>query len=210
MRAPILALALALAAPALAEGDQPGEFDYYVLALSWSPSWCEIEGDAREADQCNPGSGYGWILHGLWPQYEDGWPSDCRTTERDPNRRMTRDMADIMGSSGLAWHQWKKHGRCAGLPAARYFDLSRQAYEAVARPDVFRRLPDPVEIRPDVIEEAFIAANPGLSPSHMTVSCRDGHIVELRVCLTKGLAPRDCTGPAARSCGRAATLLPLD
>ena len=32
-----------------AEGEPSGEFDYYVLALSWSPNWCAREGDARGA-----------------------------------------------------------------------------------------------------------------------------------------------------------------
>ena len=35
------------ALPALADGEKPGQFDYYVLALSWSPNWCAREGDAR-------------------------------------------------------------------------------------------------------------------------------------------------------------------
>ncbi len=39
LSAALLALLLA-ATPAAAEGERPGEFDYYVLALSWSSSFC--------------------------------------------------------------------------------------------------------------------------------------------------------------------------
>ena len=56
------------ALPALAENAKAGEFDYYVMALSWSPNWCEIECDFKNSEQCDPRHDYGWILHGLWPQ----------------------------------------------------------------------------------------------------------------------------------------------
>ncbi|MEM6479298.1 MAG: ribonuclease T, partial [Pseudomonadota bacterium] len=41
MRALLLLLVL-LAAPLKADGEKPGAFDYYVLALSWSPNWCAL------------------------------------------------------------------------------------------------------------------------------------------------------------------------
>ena len=139
VRSIALALAVLLGAGAApAEGERAGAFDYYVLTLSWSPSWCAIEGDARGAEQC--ARPMGWSLHGLWPQNELGWPSWCRGAARDPSRRDTAAMADIMESGGLAWHQWKKHGRCSGLPGSDYLALSRAAYGAVARPALLRRL----------------------------------------------------------------------
>ena len=125
---------------ACAEGERAGDFDYYVLSLSWSPTFCALEGEARGNPQCD--RPLGWVLHGLWPQYDTpssseaighrhgGWPSFCRTTERNPSRAETAAMADIMGSSGSAWHQWKKHGRCSGLSSDDYFALSRLAYDA--------------------------------------------------------------------------------
>ena len=127
MRALLIWLMLAL--PAMAQ-DRSGEFDYYVLSLSWSPNWCALEGDARGSDQCDARHDHGWILHGLWPQYHRGYPEYCNTTERPPSRAMTRDMADIMGTSGLAWHQWKKHGVCSGLSASAYYALSARPMTA--------------------------------------------------------------------------------
>ena len=139
--------------------DRSGEFDYYVLALSWSPNWCAYEGDARGSDQCDARHDHGWILHGLWPQYHRGWPEYCKTAERPPSRAMTRDMADIMGTSGLAWHQWKKHGVCSGLSAPAYYALSREAYARVVRPPVFRKLDKTVKLPASVVEEAFLQSN---------------------------------------------------
>ncbi|MBD3679799.1 MAG: ribonuclease T2 [Rhodobacteraceae bacterium] len=183
-----------------AEGERAGDFDYYLLALSWSPNWCALEGDARGAEQCSEDSGAGWVLHGLWPQYEDGWPSYCSTPHREATRAETAAMTDIMGSAGSAWYQWKKHGRCSGLDAESYFDAARSAYEAVTRPEVFRKLTRPVRLPAEVVEEAFLKENPGLSDERLTVTCKSGQIQEVRICLTRELAPRDCAPDVARDC----------
>ena len=192
--------AIWLAGMASAEGERPGDFDYYVLALSWTPTWCAIEGDARGAGQCATGQGLGFTLHGLWPQYEDGWPSFCPTQARPPSRAMTAGMADIMGSSGLAWHQWRKHGVCSGLSADDYFRLSRMAYERVREPAILRQLDRVVRLPAEVVEAAFLEENPGLSDAMLTVTCREGRVQEVRICLTRGLEPRDCAPDVARDC----------
>jgi ribonuclease T2 len=186
------------ASVARADGERAGVFDYYVLALSWSPNWCALEGDARHADQCETDAG--WILHGLWPQCHRGWPAFCPTVERAPSRRMTGDMADIMGSGGLAWHQWNKHGSCSGLTASAYYELSRQAYATVDRPPVFRSLDKPVTLPAALVEEAFIKANPDLTPDMITVTCKQGHIQEARICLSKSLSPVPCGPDVVRDC----------
>jgi ribonuclease T2 len=196
----LLLLLLGLATPVVADGDRAGEFDYYVLSLSWSPTWCALEGDEDGSPQCDPGRELGWVLHGLWPQYEEGWPSFCRTAERDPTRRETAAMADIMGTSGLAWHQWRKHGRCTGLPPEAYFALSREAYGRVTLPDVFMRLDRSVRLPASVVEEAFLAENPDWEADTVTITCREGRIQEARICLTRDLYPRPCGADAVRDC----------
>ncbi len=197
MRAALLAL---FPAPLLADGEAAGDFDYYVLALSWTPSWCEETGDERGAPQCAAGQGYGFAVHGLWPQFENGWPSYCRTVERDPSRSMTNNMADIMGSGGSAWYQWKKHGRCAGLPADEYFATVRAAYAAVSRPEVFRALPEGIELPASVVEAAFLESNPDMVADGVTVTCKDDRIQEVRICLNKDLTPRACGADTLRDC----------
>jgi ribonuclease T2 len=194
-----LVLTAALATSmARADGERSGVFDYYVMALSWSPNWCALEGDSRDAEQCRTDAG--WTLHGLWPQFHRGWPAYCPTTERAPSRGMTGDMTDIMGSGGLAWHQWKKHGVCSGLSAEAYFDLSRRAYATVTRPPVFRSLDKTVTLPADLVEEAFLKANPTLEPDMITITCKDGHIQEARICLSKSLVPVPCGRDVIRDC----------
>ncbi|WP_439122397.1 ribonuclease T2 family protein [Marivita sp.] len=201
MRVLVLALlGLMMGSLAWAKGERSGEFDYYVLSLSWSPTWCAIEGDARQSPQCDTDADFGWVMHGLWPQYHRGWPSFCPTVERNPSRAMTRDMADVMGTSGLAWHQWNKHGVCSGLSAPKYYALSREAYAKVTRPEIFRKLDKAVKLPASVVEEAFLKANPQLEPDMITITCKDGRIQEARICLSKSLEPVPCGRDVVRDC----------
>ena len=198
MRALILALVWPFAA--WAEGEAAGDFDYYVLSLSWSPTWCALEGDARGSPQCDAKAEFGWVLHGLWPQNEAGWPSYCRTGERDPSRAQTAAMADIMGTGGSAWHQRKKHGRCSGLAADDFFALAREAYGRITRPEVFRKLDRDVKLPAAVVEQAFLEENTGLEADGITITCKSGRIQEARVCLTRGMEPRVCGADVVRDC----------
>jgi ribonuclease T2 len=204
MRLLALLLALIVLAPPAPAGAQTkghaGQFDYYVLSLSWNAAWCEAEGAGRGAKQCDPSRDIGFTLHGLWPQHIRGWPEYCTTPKRNPTRAETAAMADIMRSQGLAWHQWKKHGRCSGLDPAEYFALARQAWQTIERPEILRRIRTPLRLAPKVIEQAFIEANPGLIPQSVTVTCKQRKFREVRICLGKGLSPRPCTGATARDC----------
>lgn len=191
---------ITLASAACAQDDTAGEFDYYVMSLSWSPTWCALQGDARNSDQCDARHDHGWILHGLWPQYHRGYPDFCRTSQTPPTRSMTNGMADIMGTSGLAWYQWKKHGVCSGLSARAYYALSRQAYETIIRPPVFRQLDHAVRLPASVVEDAFLQANPGLERDMITITCKNNHIQEARLCLSKSLDPVPCGQDVVRDC----------
>ncbi len=197
MRSLIAALALAAAAPAAAQ-----DFDYWLLALSWSPSWCATEGDEGDA-QCAPDRDLGFVLHGLWPQFEDGWPEYCDTPHPSPSRRETAAMAEVTGSAGLAAHAWRKHGSCTGLEPADYFALSRFAFDLTAAPDL-----DPRMTTAEV-EAAFMETNPDLRPDDLVVTCRDGLLREARICLDFDLAPRRCGADVLASACRALAPLAL-
>ncbi|MBQ0749365.1 MAG: ribonuclease T2 [Roseovarius sp.] len=202
MRGPVALLLclFLLPLPAAAQSHRSGVFDYYVLSLSWSPTWCALEGDAREAAQCDDAADTGWVLHGLWPQYHRGWPEHCQSAHAPPTRAMTHAMEDVMGSAGLAWYQWKKHGSCSGLSAADYYALSRAAFDRLTRPEVFRKLTKPVKLPAKVVEEAFLKANPGLEPDMLTITCQAGRIQEARLCLSRDLAPVPCGVDVVRDC----------
>lgn len=201
----LLALAIAILAawPAAGQDRGPGQagaFDYYLLTLSWSPSWCALTGAARGDPQCDAGRGLTFTVHGLWPQYEAGYPTDCRTPEADPSRAQTAAMADIMGGAGLAFHEWRKHGRCTGLSAVDYFATLRRAHANLAVPPSFAGLSRDLRLDAQAIEDAFLDANPGLTDPMITVTCKQGRLRDLRICLTRDLAPRACAPDVAHDC----------
>ncbi len=205
----LLALILGVTGAARA-ADRAGDFDYYVLSLGWSSTWCELTGDATGDPQCDRGRGLTFILHGLWPQYDSGYPQDCHSDQPDASRSQTAAMADIMGGAGLAWHEWKRHGRCSGLSAQDYFAKARSAYESVAIPAPFAQVHRHLTLPAQVIEDAFLEANPWLSADAVAVTCDHALIAEVRICLTRGLRPRPCGSDVARSCSlRDADLPPV-
>ncbi|MEH6645136.1 ribonuclease T2 [Sulfitobacter sp.] len=201
MRRIYLVVLLSLSALcARAEGERAGDFDYFVMALSWSANWCALEGDARRSPQCDASEDHGWILHGLWPQFHRGYPSFCQTAQRPPSRGMTAQMEGIMGTPGLAWHQWKKHGSCTNLSAEDYYALSRRAYGTVTRPAIFRKFDRAVKLPASVVEEAFLKENPKLTPDSITITCRKGYIQEARICLSHELEPVPCGRDVIKDC----------
>ena len=183
-----------------AQGDKPGEFDYYVMALGWSPNWCATTGDIRHDPQCDAGLHLTFTLHGLWPQYEQGYPSDCFTSQSDPSRDDTARMADIMGGAGLAFYEWKKHGRCSGLSSRAYYAALRKAYATVTIPPVFSHITKDITLAAPVIEDAFLDSNPALTADQITVTCSQNRIQEVRICLTRDLTPRACSPDVSRDC----------
>lgn len=189
MRALLAVFAAVLwAAPALAQGygSQPGRFDFYVLALSWSPGFCELEGDRKGRSQCDAGSGLGFVVHGLWPQYERGFPSECGA-ERNPTRMAMDEAREVFPEQGLARHQWRKHGTCSGLSPTDYFRATRLARDKVTIPPELVRPTKDLTLQPLAIERAFAEANPGLRPDMMSVTCRRGLLQEVRICMDKTL-----------------------
>ncbi|TVP70026.1 MAG: ribonuclease T [Rhodobacteraceae bacterium] len=175
---------------------------YLLLAISWTPSWCALEGDARGAARCATGAGTGWLVHGLWPQHDEGgWPEFCTTPHPAPSRAETAAMIDIMGSDGLALHQWRKHGSCTELSPGAYFDQTRVAFEAFTLPDPMPSGSGPAQLAPNMLLASFRAANPQIEPDMAILTCRDGMAQEIRVCLTHDLTPRPCDAALlSRSC----------
>src|SRR5437763_9138358 len=147
----------------------PGEFDFYVLSLSWSPSFCEAasergnSGRSQQA-QCS-GRPFSFVVHGLWPQYERGFPEFCQRPAPRLDRNIMSSMLDLMPAPGLIYNEWDKHGTCSGLGARAYFEAIRKARAAVKIPADYLELPEAKTLPPGEIEEAFIKANPGLSSS---------------------------------------------
>ncbi|HSI40583.1 MAG TPA: ribonuclease T2 [Xanthobacteraceae bacterium] len=183
-----------------ADADTPGRFDYYVLSLSWSPSYCESAGDSAEPEQCGRGRPFAFVVHGLWPQFDKGWPQDCQNPAPRVPEATLRGMLDLMPSRKLVLHEWRKHGTCSGLSADDYFALVRKARAAVTIPAAYRRLDAPAMVAPNEVEAAFVTANPGLAPDMIAVDCADRRLSEVRICMTPGLELRACPDVDRRAC----------
>ena len=202
-----LALSLCGAAGAQAQdfggfnrGQRPGAFDFYVLALSWSPTYCETS-DRPDPRQCAPGRDLGFVVHGLWPQYERGYPQNCSAVERAPTRQAMDVAGEIFPSEGLARHEWRKHGTCSGLDPAAYFRAVRDARAAVTVPEELKGGGPDRRMAPIEIARLFVTANRGLRPDMMQVACSRGALQEVRICFSRDLRGfQPCPELARQNC----------
>ncbi|MBI1384794.1 MAG: ribonuclease T [Rhizobiales bacterium] len=188
-------VAATIGTPAAARDEQPGRFDYLTLAISWSPTYCASDEKAEDEPQCTGVRPYAFVLHGLWPQYESGWPEFCRTP-REPwvPKHVITEMLDIMPSPRLVIHQYRKHGTCSGLEAEPFFKASRALFKRVRIPEEFVRPENYIRTTPEAIEKAFIEANPGMKAEHIAIDCgRRAQLREVRICFTPRGAFRECT-----------------
>lgn len=188
-----------------------GQFDFYVLSLSWSPSYCEAAegrtgGRARDR-QCS-GRPFAFVVHGFWPQYERGFPSDCQVPAQRLARAIVDDMLDIMPSPRLVFHEWDRHGTCSGLSPKAYFGLVRAAWAAVKIPPDFAQVDQPISVTPGQVASAFLKANPQLERGAINVSCDGRRLTEVRICMTKELNFRACPEMARYSCRRDRIVMP--
>jgi ribonuclease T2 len=189
----------------------PGDFDFYVLSLSWSPSFCEEAAErgnsGRSQAQCG-GRPFSFVVHGLWPQYEHGFPEYCDRSAEWLERNIMTSMLDVMPAPGLIFSEWKKHGTCSGLGPRGYFEAIRKARAAVKIPAEFIGLADPKTVSPAEIEDAFIKVNPGLAASGIAVLCNRNRLSEVRVCMSKDLQFRSCDEIDRRACRRDQVVMP--
>jgi ribonuclease T2 len=190
----------------------PGEFDYYVLSLSWSPSFCEAvseRGGGGRSQQAQCGERpFSFVVHGLWPQYEHGFPEYCQRPSPRLDRNIMTSMLDVMPAPGLIFNEWDKHGTCSGLAARAYFETIRKARSAVKIPDDYLDLSEPKTVAPADIQAAFIKANPGLTDSAIAVTCNSTRLSEVRICMSKDLQFHPCEEITSRACRRDQVVMP--
>ncbi len=189
--------------------NQPGQFDFYVLSLSWSPSFCEAAGErgTPPQQQC-AARPYSFVVHGLWPQYEKGFPEFCQQPAPRLDRNIVSSMLDLMPAPRLIFNEWDKHGTCSGLSPNAYFETVRRARAAVKIPDAYIEPKALLTVTPDEVEEAFVAANPGLARDAIAVTCDSRRLSEVRICLGKDLRFRACPEIDARACRRDKIVMP--
>jgi len=190
--------------------NKAGQFDFYVLSLSWSPSYCAAAHEHHPRDegiQCGARP-FAFVVHGLWPQYERGFPENCQVPSPRLYHGIVDSMLDVMPAPRLIYNEWDRHGTCSGLSPRAYFDLIRKARAAVKIPDQYVNLQAPLQVTPKAVEAAFEKANPGLSSGAIAIGCDHKRLTEVRICLSKELQFRDCAEIARRSCRRDQLVMP--
>lgn len=189
--------------------NQPGQFDFYVLALSWSPSFCEAAGERGTPPQQQCGARpYSFVVHGLWPQYEKGFPEFCQVPAPRLDRNIVASMLDLMPSARLIFNGWDKHGTCSGSSANAYFENVRKVRALVKIPDAYIDLKESLTVTAEEVEEAFIHSNSGLTRDAIAVTCDRRRLGEVRICLGKDFKFRSCPDVDARACRRENIVMP--
>ncbi|WP_245270650.1 ribonuclease T2 [Beijerinckia mobilis] len=193
--------------PDLARADgTPGDFDSYLFALSWSPTYCSSQAGQRRrsdsAQQCAPGRGLGFVVHGLWPQYDRGYPSACQPGAPAPSWSVLRDYGDLYPDTGLARHEWREHGTCSGKSPVAYFADVRSARDMIIIPEAFRNPgAGDKSWTANTIKRAFVDANPGLRNDMLMLACRGALLSEVRICFSRDLRRfQSCPPASSRGC----------
>jgi ribonuclease T2 len=169
--------------------------DSYLLALSWSPSFCaeaRQSGDSRF--QCDLNR-FAFVVHGLWPNSSKAesvaeQPSYCR--EASPIRSDTHraHLCTVPGVK-LMTHEWQKHGVCAFKTPEDYFGRIANLRGALRLPD-FNVVADR-PLTAGIIRDAFVKANPGLPRGSIMVDVdRKSRLQEVRLCYDLSFAFRNC------------------
>ena len=183
-----------------------GDFDYWVMALSWSPDYC-ASNDYNDAQQCSIGKQLDFVLHGLWPQYDNGYPSYC--SDEELSYDLISEYAGLYPNDNLFDHEWEKHGTCTGLTPEGYLEWSEALKEGLIIPVAFDSPLEPFRSDAQSLQEAFIEVNPTFSENSFGVYCSGSgrFLKEIFVCYEKDGEPTECSrdvlNKASKSCGQA-------
>lgn len=177
---------------AVAEPTDNQDFSYYALVLSWSPDFCATNKKAANTPQCEIGRKYGFVLHGVWPQHEQGYPESC-TDEKIPNE--LRNKCDIFPTAGLCDHEWEKHGTCSGLGVAGYLNFAAQLKSSIVIPKQFKSPETSVRTTVEQFKADFVTHNPSFTPESIAPYCSGSgrFLKEVFFCIDKSGKSRACS-----------------
>ena len=164
-----------------------GDFDFYVLTLSWSPGFCDTGGAEKSPDQCAVGAGEGFVVHGLWPDNQNRrYPEDCGRQEHLSEAALS-ETRGVYPTEGLARYEYAKHGTCTGLSPEDYFAAVKYAREQFVIPEALKAPHEKINTTPDQLVRDFIAINPNLTAEDMALTCERGELLDVRFCVSKSL-----------------------
>ena len=191
----------------------PIDGDYLTLVLSWSPTYCLSDAGKRDRQQCSSKRSYAFVVHGLWPQYEKGWPDYCAGEKAPWIEDDTLELAQtFMPSRKLVIHEWKKHGTCYSSQPEAYFDATETLFRSINIPRQHQNPKDWITTSPQDLKSAFLEANPQFPTQGISIHCgnaRDrAQLKEIRLCYDRTGAPRNCGGNEKRQCRAKQLVMP--
>lgn len=187
-------------------GGTPQHYDFMILALSWSPTFCASSAKRGDSAQCQNPANRGFVVHGLWPQANDGARLRCGDGKAEFSKALFERALDVFPDLNLAQAQWQRHGQCFGLSPDVYLDRTETARSKLVIPERLRAITQPASLGPEDIRRDFVRANSGLTVDAISVSCRKSTLVEVLICMKSDLSGFEpCPQVAKRSC-RAATI----
>lgn len=187
-----------LAATAAADG-----FDYYTLAVSLTPAYCDQNPKWRSSLQCR--DRLPLSVHGLWPERRQGRaPENCQGGALALSPGLERKLRGTMPDRGLRQYQWKKHGRCSGLAAEAYFALLEREFFELKWPEVLKPRGRDTIVERDLVRRELRRLNPGFPERGIVLRCEGGRrpplLSEIRLCLTPDGRPTECSANYRPNC----------
>ncbi len=167
------------------------ETDYYTLALSWSPAFCQKQKRNNNGKvpqhlkfQCDGSQQFGWVIHRLWPQsgkakHIDEHPRYCQGDLPMVAENTIKTYMPESPGATLLQGQWEKHGACAFNQPAEYFSKQKALYQEL-------NLPRSAMSSSDLFKW-MRANNPQLNGVYL-----GGGKDEFYICYDKKWQPMDC------------------
>ncbi|THA11094.1 ribonuclease T2 family protein [Rodentibacter pneumotropicus] len=120
--------------------------DYYMLVLSWSPSFCASQREkygnqlpSSAQYQCENNRTFGWVVHGLWPQNAKArsvaeHPRFCQGDLPVLPKSIVEPYLTLSPGAKLLQGEWEKHGSCAFNSAEQYFAKEQELFNGLRLP----------------------------------------------------------------------------
>jgi ribonuclease T2 len=186
-----------------ARGAIAESFDYYTLAVSLTPAYCDQNPKWRDSLQCRDRLPF--TVHGLWPEKAQGRsPDSCAGGALMLSAAQEKNLRDVMPDANLRKHEWQRHGSCSGLEPGAYFDLLAREFMQLKWPVLLQPQGRDVRVERAVVLQEFHRLNPGFPERGVVLRCesrgRPPLLSEIRVCLTPAGKPSECAANFKPNC----------
>lgn len=181
------------------------DFDFFLLVRQYSPTLCS-------STSCSKDTVSEFTIHGLWPNYYNGYPSYCtdgsfstKSLEGSTLDQMNCEWPSYTGGNSGFWsHEWEKHGTCSldVLPTEEdYFSKALQVNDMydvnVALTKAGIDIVDGNEVEASAIQAALNDAY-GVNG---VLKCQSGALSEVWLCLDKETyEPFQCPSSLSSTC----------